>query len=165
MAALAISGFFQVSPTPLFSFQGGLSWRSSRHFCLPPSPKGGIGPAIYELSAELLYPVPEATSGGLMVLLINIATLIFLFVSPLITTTWINTIQMLTMVGCFVMVHIHPTYPQAYLPKKAHSLTGRACQVVFVNERYKRWEAEMAIYHEKPQLSHPPPPLGLNVQE
>ncbi|ELR21708.1 uncharacterized protein ACA1_384210, partial [Acanthamoeba castellanii str. Neff] len=107
------------------------------HFWLLP---GRIGPAIYELSAELLYPVPEATSGGLMVLLINIATLIFLFVSPLITTTWINTIQMLTMVGCFIMV-------------------------VFVNERYKRWEAEMAIYHEKPQLSHPPPPLGLNVQE
>ncbi|ELR12928.1 disrupted in renal carcinoma protein 2 family protein [Acanthamoeba castellanii str. Neff] len=44
-------------------------------------------------------------------------------------------------------------------------LTIRTCQVVFVNERYKRWEAEMAIYHEKPQLSHPPPPLGLNVQE
>jgi hypothetical protein len=55
--------------------------------------------------------VPEATSGGLMVLLINIATLIFLFVSPLITTTWINTIQMLTMVGCFIMVRIHHSSP------------------------------------------------------
>jgi hypothetical protein len=58
--------------------------------------------------------VPEATSGGLMVLLINIATLIFLFVSPLITTTWINTIQMLTMVGCFIMVHSYIRNSKAY---------------------------------------------------
>ena len=30
-----------------------------------------IGPLFYELCAELVYPVPEATSGGLMVLIYN----------------------------------------------------------------------------------------------
>jgi hypothetical protein len=129
--------------------------------------QGGIGPAIYELSAELLYPVPEATSGGLMVLLINIATLIFLFVSPLITTTWINTIQALTMVGCYVLVRSPASCP----PRRSMATHGLSLtlapqqrhQVVLVRERYKRWEAEMAIYHEKPRLSSSL--LGLNVQE
>jgi hypothetical protein len=45
-----------------------------------------------------------------MVLLINIATLVFLFVSPMITTAWINTIQMLTMLGCFVLVRFFSFY-------------------------------------------------------
>lgn len=85
--------------------------------------QGGIGPALFELSAELLYPIPEATSGGLLSLLMNMATLVFLFVSPLIKTTWFNLIVTSTLLFCGVLV-------------------------VLMRERYRRWEAEVAIYHE-----------------
>ena len=39
----------------------------------------GIGPVIYQYSAEISYPAPEATSQGLLVMSGQIAGIIFIF--------------------------------------------------------------------------------------
>ena len=39
-------------------------------------------PLVYELAAELTYPAPESTSSNVIVLLLNLASLVFLFVTP-----------------------------------------------------------------------------------
>jgi MFS family permease len=129
MFGLAIAAFawFTLSlPTPFF---GALIpsnfWVLMTSLAIAGLFQGGVGPALFELSAELLYPIPEATSGGLLSLIFNAATLVFLFVSPMIETTWINTILTSTLILCFLLV-------------------------VLMAERYKRLEAEVEIYHEKP---------------
>lgn len=96
-----------------------------------------------------------------MVLLLNVVTLIFLFVSPLIETVWINTIQTTTMLACFVLVRASHDPGK---PSVSRGMTLMTCapQVMFVDERYRRWEAEVAIYHEKHAQPHSSP---LNVQE
>lgn len=85
-----------------------------------------------------------------MTLLINIATLVVLFVSPLIETNWMNTIQTATMLGCFILV-----FPLNSLIICSLMITPP--QVVFIVERYRRWEAEVAIYREQTRT--------LNLQE
>lgn len=89
--------------------------------------QGMLGPVSYELIAELVYPVPEATSGGMMVLLFNASTLIFLFVSPEIDANWMNLIITGTMVASLVMV-------------------------LFVVEKYNRADAELAITRTKQKI-------------
>ncbi len=43
---------------------------------------GGTYPLFYELSVELTFPVAEATSAGVLTLVSNLWSLIFLFVAP-----------------------------------------------------------------------------------
>jgi MFS family permease len=56
-------------------------------------------PLFYEMAAEISYPLPEGTSAGFISLLFNVATLIMLFVAPVIATNLVNTIMALTMVA------------------------------------------------------------------
>ena len=47
-------------------------------------------PLFYGLAARLIYPVNEGTSIGLIVLLINVATLLIIFLSAELQPAWIN---------------------------------------------------------------------------
>eukprot|EP00048_Salpingoeca_helianthica_P019895 m.246035 g.246035 ORF g.246035 m.246035 type:complete len:468 (-) comp40654_c0_seq1:22-1425(-) len=54
-------------------------------------------PLFYEMAAEISYPMPEGTSAGFIALLFNVATLVMLFVAPVIAMNLVNTIMTLTM--------------------------------------------------------------------
>lgn len=43
---------------------------------------GAATPLMYEALAEIMHPLPESLSASILVQLINIATLVFLFVAP-----------------------------------------------------------------------------------
>ena len=43
---------------------------------------GMITPPLYELAAELTYPIAESTSGGLLSLGTNAVGVVFVFASP-----------------------------------------------------------------------------------
>ncbi len=64
-------------------------------------------PLMYELAAELIFPVPEGTSVGLLTLFSNVACLVFSFSSkfiPLGLMTWINALSIvLTVITFFLM--------------------------------------------------------------
>ena len=57
-------------------------------------------PIIYELAAEISFPLEEGTSASLIAFLFNAATLIMLFVAPVISLTLFNTIMAATMLVC-----------------------------------------------------------------
>jgi FLVCR family MFS transporter len=57
-------------------------------------------PLFYELAAEISFPLEEGTSASLIAFLFNVATLIMLFVAPVIHLTLFNTIMAATMLVC-----------------------------------------------------------------
>jgi hypothetical protein len=57
-------------------------------------------PLFYELAAEISFPLEEGTSASLIAFLFNAATLIMLFVAPVISLTLFNTIMAATMLVC-----------------------------------------------------------------
>ena len=79
--------------------------------------QGACGPVFFELAAELVFPVPEATSAGLLSLVNNAACLVMLIVGTFINTKWMNFIQTSSILFCLVLV-------------------------CFVREEYKRMAAE-----------------------
>merc|ERR1711871_42000 len=66
--------------------------------------QGTAVPLMYELCAELTYPVPEGTSAGILVFLFNFASFIVLLVGSYIDVHLINTIWTATLVVVIVMV-------------------------------------------------------------
>ena len=47
---------------------------------------------MFEIIAEITYPLPEGITGGLITFMENFVTIIMLFVTPVINVGWINTI-------------------------------------------------------------------------
>lgn len=60
--------------------------------------QGACDPLFYELAAEVTYPLPEGVSAGLITFVYNAAALIMLFVAPVISNIWMNTMMTLAMV-------------------------------------------------------------------
>jgi cell division protein FtsW (lipid II flippase) len=117
--------------------------------------------------------------GGLLSLLMNMAMLVFLFVSPLIKTNWFNLIITLTLAFCGFLVRTTSSVaaqlrvrPHSRDAQQTSSLSLSLCvcvcvaQVVVMRVRYRRWEAEVAIYHGgKPRPLQPAPhAAGLLIQ-
>ena len=66
------------------------------------------------MAAEITYPLPEGISASMIVLIYNIATLIMLFVAPLIDISWINTIQTAGIAGCgFLVLFVKMKYSRS----------------------------------------------------
>ena len=82
--------------------------------------QGGFAPLTYELGAELLYPVPEGTSAGLLVLGINASCLALILVQDALRQ-YINYVVAATWVLCTALV------------------------AAGVRERYRRADAESAV--------------------
>eukprot|EP01087_Luapelamoeba_hula_P007306 TRINITY_DN178_c0_g1_i2.p1 TRINITY_DN178_c0_g1~~TRINITY_DN178_c0_g1_i2.p1 ORF type:complete len:528 (-),score=99.72 TRINITY_DN178_c0_g1_i2:140-1723(-) len=124
-AALSLFVFFTLSLKMAYAHQIIPSniWTLSIAISLAGFLQGSLGPVLFELSAELIYPVPEATSGSLLVLFFNGATVVVLFVAPLVNSGWMNTVQTGAVAICLVLV-------------------------VLVRERYNRLDAEAAIANE-----------------
>lgn len=78
-------------------------------------------PLMYELCAEMTFPVPEGTSAGLLVFVFNIGACVVLVVSSYIDVDWMNTVWCSTVVLALVLI---------------------ACGVT---EAYKRTDAEEAF--------------------
>jgi hypothetical protein len=66
--------------------------------------QSATSPLLYELCAELTYPVPEGTSAGLLALLWNSFSLIVIFLSPVIPSSVINYIMAAATVVVLLMV-------------------------------------------------------------
>ena len=66
--------------------------------------QAATSPLLYELCAELTFPVPEGTSAGLLALLWNSFSLIVIFLSPVIPSSAINYIMAATTVLVMFMV-------------------------------------------------------------
>lgn len=64
---------------------------------------GAASPLMYEALAEIMYPLPESLSASILVQLINMVTLIFLFVAPN-RETLVNLLVLIVMVICIFMV-------------------------------------------------------------
>jgi Ca2+/Na+ antiporter len=64
---------------------------------------GAATPLIYEALAEIMYPLPESLSASILVQLINVSTLIFLFVAPG-RDKMINFLVLVVMIVCIIMV-------------------------------------------------------------
>ncbi len=60
--------------------------------------QGACDPLFYELAAEITYPLPEGTSAGLITFVYNAAALIMLYVAPVVSITWMNTMATLTFI-------------------------------------------------------------------
>eukprot|EP01087_Luapelamoeba_hula_P022646 TRINITY_DN816_c0_g1_i3.p1 TRINITY_DN816_c0_g1~~TRINITY_DN816_c0_g1_i3.p1 ORF type:complete len:508 (+),score=51.25 TRINITY_DN816_c0_g1_i3:172-1695(+) len=121
-AAVALFAFFTLSLKTAYSdnlIPSNL-WTLSISITLAGFLQGNLGPVLFELSAELVHPVTEATSGSLLAFILNLATIIMLFVAPEINTGYINTIQTATVVVCLLLV-------------------------VLVREKYHRLDAEAQI--------------------
>merc|ERR1712137_209989 len=77
--------------------------------------QSATSPLLYELCAELTYPVPEGTSAGVLALLWNIFCLIVIFMSPVIPQGAINgimagtSILVLGLVGSVKEVYKRPS--------------------------------------------------------
>eukprot|EP00727_Mastigamoeba_balamuthi_P009681 m51a1_g5335 hypothetical protein (473) ;mRNA; r:410215-412107 len=61
---------------------------------------GTINPVMYELAAEITFPVSEAISGGLITTWMSVAMLVTLFVVPKIPVMWFNLIVTAAFVLC-----------------------------------------------------------------
>jgi FLVCR family MFS transporter len=57
-------------------------------------------PLFYELAAEISFPLEEGTSASLIAFLFNAATLIMLFVAPVISISLFSTIMTATLIVC-----------------------------------------------------------------
>ena len=66
--------------------------------------QSSTSPLFYELCAELTYPVSEGTSAGVLALIWNTASLIIIFLSPVISAGAINVITTCTIAVVVLMV-------------------------------------------------------------
>merc|ERR1712228_713273 len=66
--------------------------------------QSATSPLLYELCAELTYPVPEGTSAGVLACLWNLFSLIVIFISPTISPGAISGIMAGTTVLVIAMV-------------------------------------------------------------
>ena len=66
--------------------------------------QSGVSPLMYELCAELTFPVPEGTSAGLLAFIWNLSSFCMIFISPVINANDINAIATGTVVVCIAMV-------------------------------------------------------------
>ncbi len=64
---------------------------------------GASSSLIYEALAEIMYPLPESLSASILVQLINVVTLIFLFVAPN-RGELVNFLVLAVMIACIIMV-------------------------------------------------------------
>jgi len=77
--------------------------------------QSATSPLLYELCAELTYPVPEGTSAGVLALLWNLFSLIVIFISPDISPGAISgimagtTLLVIAMVGSIKEVYRRPS--------------------------------------------------------
>jgi len=76
--------------------------------------QGVTSPLFYELAAELIYPVKEEMSAGILVLLLNAAAAVLIFLNSVLTAGYMNFFMTATIAGVLVLV------------------------VVFVKEEYRR---------------------------
>jgi len=65
---------------------------------------GVTAPPVYELAAEISYPVPPGFSTNLIVLLLNIGTLVNLAVAPKINLNDMNFIVLVQYGVCFILI-------------------------------------------------------------
>ena len=75
-------------------------------------------PLFYELAAEISFPLEEGTSASLIAFLFNAATLIMLFVAPVISLTLFNSIMAATMLVCALGV----CFSKESYPRRAAAL-------------------------------------------
>jgi fucose permease len=61
--------------------------------------QGAVSPLIYELAAELLYPVSEGLSGGILVLILNGACFATIFLKDYLDANVMNFAM-----SCFIFV-------------------------------------------------------------
>ena len=66
--------------------------------------QSATSPIFYELCAELTYPIPEGTSAGILALIWNTASLVVIFLSPVLNSKWMNMIMALTIAIVIGMV-------------------------------------------------------------
>lgn len=95
-------GLFTLSLPSPFS-ENGVIPRSAVSMVIVPSIAGffqsACDPLLYELAAEMSYPIPEGTSAGFITLLFNAATLAMLFIAPAISLNYFNSIMCATMLA------------------------------------------------------------------
>ena len=93
---------------PAFGSNGGLLPNSLATIGISASLAGmsqtGITPLMYELCAELTFPVSEGTSAGFLALIWNAASFVMIYLSPIISSGSINVITLLTVAVIFGMV-------------------------------------------------------------
>jgi len=65
---------------------------------------GSTNPLFYELSAEMTYPVTEGSSAGILTLVNNLACVIVLGIGPFINVNWINTLVVISIIGCGILL-------------------------------------------------------------
>lgn len=75
-------------------------------------------PLFYELAAEISFPLEEGTSASLIAFLFNAATLVMLFVAPVISLTLFNSIMAATMLVCALGV----CFSKESYPRRAAAL-------------------------------------------
>ena len=93
---------------------------------------GGLTPLYYEILAELTHPVSPSTSAGLVALLSNIATLLVVALSPVLSASWFLALVMAVLVLCAVLCSL------------------------FVKVRYRRRIAHQSSASRLLQIADPP---------
>ena len=66
--------------------------------------QGATDPFFFELCAEVTYPLPESISGGIIVLIYNIGSLMVLGIVPFVNVDWMNSAQTVTFIICGLTV-------------------------------------------------------------
>ena len=64
---------------------------------------GAASPLVYEALAEIAYPLPESLSASILVQLINMVTLVFLFVAPN-REKLVNFLVLAVMTVCIILI-------------------------------------------------------------
>jgi MFS family permease len=64
---------------------------------------GASAPLFFELALEITYPIPEATSGGIMTLFNNMGALLFLAIPPSFASS-MNVVMTATVLMTFLLV-------------------------------------------------------------
>eukprot|EP01104_Vermistella_antarctica_P019312 TRINITY_DN7516_c0_g1_i1.p1 TRINITY_DN7516_c0_g1~~TRINITY_DN7516_c0_g1_i1.p1 ORF type:complete len:515 (+),score=47.71 TRINITY_DN7516_c0_g1_i1:276-1820(+) len=106
-SASALVCFTLMLPTPIDANQGLIQ---SNLFAILSSVviagffEGTIGPILFELCAEVGFPVPESTSGGMLQFVNNVAVMIFLFAAPYISVNYFNLIEVGATIFCVLLL-------------------------------------------------------------
>lgn len=90
--------------------------------CLAGLAQSATSPLLYELCAELTYPVPEGTSAGILALLWNFFSLVVIFISPLIPPGAVSGIYTATSALVIVMVG---TVKEVYKRPSSHAIPSQ----------------------------------------
>jgi Na+/melibiose symporter-like transporter len=73
--------------------------------------QGAMVPLVYELSAEICFPMSDGTSAGIYQLFVNLGQMLFLFVPVLCHSDWFNTACLFSMVfGLAGLFWVRPVY-------------------------------------------------------